>query len=139
MLVGSLHAQNTGSEKMAIEMLKRFYIEYGTIWTTKYPNSKVFNYKLDSLAKQYCTSILRIRAKKALAGDYGQDLLSNDLMSPKLNENFQVEKDPKNSNVYIVSFVATNMNASLKYVKQKVVLHVSVVKENDKYKISNVR
>ena len=61
--MGSLHAQNADSEKTVIEMLMKFYTEHNAIWTMKPPvTPKELDNKLDFLTKQYCTSILRIRA-----------------------------------------------------------------------------
>jgi hypothetical protein len=119
-------------------MLKEFYTEYNAVWSIKPPlTPEIMNSKLDSLIVKYCTSKLRNEAKKQL--EYGQDLLTNDLGSTNLNESMKIEKDSTKENGYIVSFIASNSDASGKLVKQEVVLHVSVVKEKDNYLINEVK
>jgi hypothetical protein len=137
---GCISAQNTNTEMQIIETLKDFYTKYNAVWSIKPPlTPDILERKLDSLNAIYCTSALRKDAKKSIEGDYGQDLLTNDLASVDLNENLKIEKDSTNENVYVVSFTATNSDASGNPVKQNVVLHVSVVKEKEGYKINDVK
>ena len=133
-----INAQNNNSEKQIIEMLRKFYTEYNAVWSIKPPLAlQVLDSKLDSLMIKYCTSKLRNKAKKCLKD--GNDLLTNDLASVDLNEKLEVEKDSAIGNGYIVRFTASNMNASRRLIKQKVVLHVTVVKGKDNYRISDVK
>ncbi|MEI6554355.1 MAG: hypothetical protein WCL70_02070 [Paludibacter sp.] len=133
-----INAQNNNSEKQIIEMLRKFYTEYNYIYSIKPPLTlQVLDSKLDSLMMKYCTSKLRKKAKKCLEDE--SDLLTNDFPGIHSFEIIKIEKDSTIENDYIVNYTTSNMNASRKLIKQKVVLHVSVVKENEKYLISNVK
>jgi hypothetical protein len=133
-----VRAQNTNSEKKIIEMLTKFYTEYNAVWLIKPPPvPDIFNRKLDSLIVKYCTSKLRNKAKKSL--EDGNDLLTNDLPGINSFENLKIEKDSTLENVYVVCYTTANADASGKLIQHKVVLHVTVVKEKDSYKINEIK
>ena len=132
-------AQNINSEQQIIDMLTNFYTAYNSVWinTPVSTPANVLHEKLDSLQEKYCSVKLRDKAKRYF--EYGQDLLTNDLGSVYANEDLKVEKDSVKENSYIVSFVASNSDVSGKLIKQKVVLHVSVIKVGEGYKIDEVQ
>jgi len=131
-------AQTNTSEKQITAMLKEFYTAYNNVWSTKPPLAPdVLDIKLHSLIVRFCTTKLADNAKKSL--EDGMDLLTNNLASVDLNEKLKVEKDSRKENEYIVSFVASNSDASGRIVKQQVTLYVTVVKEGESYKIDSVK
>ncbi len=129
----------TGEDDRVISMLKEFYIAHSNIWSIHpsqiSPND--FDKKLDSLAEKYCTPQLRKEAKKYL--EDGHDLLTDDLgMSKESLNSLSVVKDAK-ENTYVVSYTVDSYPvAPEKPVKKQVVLHVTVVKEGENYKIASV-
>jgi hypothetical protein len=137
-LYSCTYAQDADSEKQIIEMLKVFYTEYNTLWSIKPPlKYETFEHKLDSLYEKYCTPQLRTEAKKYLRN--GHDLLTKDLGSVDLNENLRIDKDLKIENGFIVTFYASNSDAIGNPVKQKVEIHITVIKEGGNYKIKEVK
>lgn len=139
-LESCISAQNNNSDMQIIEMLTKFYSEYNAVWSNKPPlSTDLLARKLDSINYKYCTSKLRNEAKKALEGDYGFDLLTNNFPAINSFENLKVEKDLKVENDYIVSYTHIFNDISSKPVKHIVLLHVSVVKEGDSYMINMVK
>ncbi len=134
-------AQNNTSERQVENMLMDFYSKYFYIWENTPINDalpvNVVYGKLDSLMQKFCTSKLRNKAIKTFQ-EADADWLTNNLVG-SLNENLKVEKDSTNENGYIISFIATNSDASGKPIKQQVTLRVTVVKEGENYKIADVK
>lgn len=128
-------AQNNSSEKQVQNMLVDFYSNYIYIWENT-PISVVYE-KLDSLMQENCTSKLRNKAIKTFK-EADADWLTNNLVG-SINENLTVERDATKENGYIVSFIASNSDASGNVIKQIVTLHVMVVKERERYKIADVK
>lgn len=137
---GCSFAQNSKLDRQIIEMLSSFYCEYNAVWSSK-PSftTVVLERKLDSLNAIYCTSELRKAAKISLEGEYGQDLLTNGFPGIDSFDNLNIVKDIKIENGYIVSYTHIFNDIPGKPQKNKVILHVSVVKEGDIYKISDVK
>lgn len=137
---GCERAQNTNSDMQIIQMLKNFYSEYNAVWSTKPPLAiDVLERKLDSLNARYCTTKLRMEAKKSLQGDYGKDILTNDFPGIDGFDNLNIEKDINTENGYIVFYSHVFNDIPGKPSEHKVKLHVTVVKEGENYKIDSVR
>lgn len=140
-LIGPCSCANTqkfDSDKQVIGMLTNFYTEYNHIWTIKPPlNPNELENKIDTLLLKYCTLKFRDVALNAFK-NHGQDILTNDLGSVDLNENLKIERYSDDSNIFVVSFNATNSNAAGQPVIQEVILHVSVILEGSNYKINEV-
>ena len=137
-ICGCAKAQNNASEKQTESMLLEFYTKHFQIWTNTpatVPANMLYE-KLDSLMQKYCTLKLRNNAKKAFKY-VGADFVTNELMG-NLNENLKIEKATK-ENEYIVSFVATHSDAPGGAIKKQAILHVTVVKEGESYKIDSVK
>jgi hypothetical protein len=133
-------AQNKASEKQAENTLQEFYSKHFYIWEntpiTSATPITVFRGKLDSLMQKYCTSKVRSEAITTL-DNVGADWLTKDLVGD-VNENLRVEKDSTKENSYVVFFTATDSNAKGMPIRRRVMLHVIVVKEGEKYKIDSV-
>lgn len=135
-----IQSQNTHYEDEEVKMIKRFYTEFCNVWNNT-PSSvpaNLLNEKIDSLAQGYCT--LQIRNKAKEWAEYGQDKYTNDygIVSESLKK-LMITKDSTKVNSYIVYYTTTNSDASGRPVKQEVILHISVIKENDSYKIDDVK
>jgi len=139
--IGCSQVQNNVSENQANSMLFEFYSKYFYLWentpiSENLPANVLYG-KLDSLMIVYCTPNLRKKANEHL--EFGVDLLTNNLVSIDLNENLKIQKDSTKENEYIVSFIATNSDAADKPVKQNVILHVTVIKEDESFKINSIK
>ena len=136
--------QNNSMEKEVENILLEFYSKHLYIWeNTPISNSSpvtVLQEKLDSLMQKYCTSKLRNEAREAFE-NVGVDFMTNDLIGDS-NEGLKVEKEAGNENGYIISFisdVALYSDATGGTTKKQIVLHVTVVKEGESYKLDSVR
>ena len=128
-------SSNTQAENMLLE----FYTKHFEVWRIPSLAFDVRYEKLDSLMQRYCTSKLRNEAKEAY-NNVGVDFLTNDRIGDS-NESLKVEKEVGNENGYIVSFisdVALYSDAPGVPTKKQVVLHITVVKEGENYKICSV-
>jgi hypothetical protein len=135
------NAQNNNSEKLAETMLLDFYSKHFYIWrNTPISNTSpvtVLYEKLDSLMQKYCTSKLRKEVREVFE-NVGADYLTNNLIGD-LNENLKVVKDARMENDYIVSFLATYLDAPGGQTKKQVTVYVTIIKEGEGYKIDSVR
>lgn len=131
-------AQSQNEEEQIISMLREFYIAYNAVWTTVPTLSPYeLDNKLDSLQEKYCTVKLRAEAKKYLEDGY--DLMTNEQgLGIESLSTLSIVKDSSRTDTYIVSYNSSNYDASNQPVKQKVTLHVAVVKEKGSYKINDV-
>ena len=133
--------QNKAAEKQAKNTLLEYYSKHFYVWeNTPISNTvpvNVLREKLDSLMQKYCTSKARSEAIQAFE-NVGADWLTKDLVGD-LNENLKVKKDSTKGSEYIVSFTATYLDIPTKPVRENVVLHVTVVKEGESYKIDSVK
>ena len=130
------NAQVVPNDKRAIEMLKKFYTAYNTVYSTdKYP---LLQKRLDSLQKQYCTIWLRKQLKELAKGEgLDHDLLVNDECTDVAHlKTLKVVQDAK-PNTYIVSYVDHTFSPAYKPIDKTVFIHVTVEKENELYKIAN--
>jgi hypothetical protein len=137
-----LQAQNENSEKEAERMLLEYYTKHLKLWETtqisdSVPSSVLFE-KIDSLMQIYCTLNLRAQAKEAFE-NAGVDVPTNNLVSVYLNENLTVKSLSEKNNEYIVSFSAEYKDDSVGPVRKRVVLIVTLVKENHSYKLDSVK
>jgi hypothetical protein len=134
-------AQNNNSERLAETMLLEFYSKHFYIWrNTPISNTSpvtVLYEKLDSLMQNHCTSKLRMEVKEVFE-NVGADLLTNNLIGD-INESLNVVKDARLENAYIVSFIATYLDAPGGQTKKHVTVYVTVIKEGESYKIDSVR
>jgi hypothetical protein len=132
--------QNNSMEKEAEKILLEFYTKHFQVWRIPSLPSDVRYEKLDSLMQKYCTSKLRNEAREAFE-NVGVDFLTNDRIGDS-NESLKVEKEAGNENGYIISFisdVALYSDAPGATTKKQIVLHVTVVKEGESYKIDSVK
>lgn len=120
-------------------MLTEFFTTYSKIWSIN-PGPNRMSYKpLDSLQKIYCTQKIRKEAKEWF--DDGHDLLTNDSgIDIESIKSMTIAKDTKNNMSYFVSYEVIEFPVSPNNpIKGKIILHVNVVKEKDKYKIAAVK
>ncbi len=132
-----MHSQS--KDEQIISMLREFYIAHNIIWETKPPLSpKILDNRIDSLQQIYCTSKLRLESKKYL--ELGHDLLTNDFggtNSEKFKSTLTIVKDTTKENTYIVSYVIEITSPSNSYEKKNII-HLTVIKESNNYKIDKV-
>jgi hypothetical protein len=134
-------AQTTVQDKQAEQMLKEFYIAHCKIWTTKpVPSPIKFESQLDSLQRIYCTVQIRKKAKEWLKDD-SHDLITNDWgIDIKSLNTLKIVRDASKRNAFIVSYIVIAYPQSPnKPVKQPVVLHITVRKENGEFKIATIQ
>lgn len=129
------HAQSNGNDKQAMTMLKHFYTIYNTEWATNHGLNK--RQVLDSLMDIYCTSSL---ISKISEPNLDHDLLIKDLgTTVEYLNTITVTKDSTKTGTYIVSYNAPNEDPQGKEYIEKVIIHVTVVKEGESYKIDDVK
>jgi len=129
------HAQNDVADKQAILMLKDFYTAYNTVWSTT--KGFILVKKLDSLQRKYCTKKLRLEVKED--GIDQDPLVGIDYTDVEHLKTLVITKDPTKENTYIVSYIAHTLSAANKPIDEKVVIHVSVIKEGASFRIASVK
>ena len=128
------YAQNNDDDKQAIAMLKHFYTIYNTEWATN--QSLNTRHVLDSLMNIYCTSSL---ISKISEPNLDHDMLIKDLYTTvEYLNTITVTKDSTKIGAYIVSYNAPNEDPQGREYIDKVIIHVTVVKEGENYKIASV-
>jgi hypothetical protein len=128
-------SQNDVADKQAVQMLKEFYTAYNTTWSTT--KGYVLTKKLDSLQRKYCTKKLKNEVK-----EFGLDhdpLIGDDYTDAEHLKTLTVTKDSAKASAYIVSYIAHTLSASNKPIDEKVIIHVTVVKEGESFKIAAVK
>lgn len=135
-----IKAQNNSSDNKIEKMIRNFYTEYAIILNST-PISipaDLLNERIDSIAQKYCTKKIRIESKKWF--ENGQELFTNDygIVLESLKK-FTVSSIPFFNNIFIIKYTTTNSDASDRKVTQNVVLHISIIKEHDTYKINEIR
>jgi hypothetical protein len=123
----------------SIKMLKEFYTAYNTAWSTA--DGNVLIKKLESLRSQYCTVAYQKKFKeefKEVGLDH--DELVNDAATDVAHLNtLKVVKDLKKANEYIVSYMVFGKDVSKNPLREEIVIHVFVMKENGTYKIAAIK
>ena len=138
LLVGSLslppysgvQAQNKGSDGQAFAMLKTFYRAHITA-ASKWPIDFA---KLNAISKKYCTASLLSKIQAQLkSGQLDADpfLQAQDVDISWL-KTLSFAKEARPLNAYTVSYVDAVSN-------EKVVIHLTVSKQGDRFKISAIR
>lgn len=121
-----------GKEDRVLSMLNEFYTAYSKV-SFRIEDAQ----KVDSLQEKYCTEELRKEAKEWY-GD-GHDLLTNDWgIEEKDIKTMEIKKDVSKNDTYIVTYTTFLDNPGNIPQKKDVSLQVSVVKEDEKYKIDKV-
>ena len=121
-------------------MLKDFYTAYHDAWAKKSAPNILMN-ELDSLHQIYCTNKLR-HELKGLFQDQGldHDIFTNDYGTDDESiKTLTITKDLTKANSYIVSYMVSTEDPSNKIIKERVVINLLLKKENDTYKIDEVR
>lgn len=127
------NSQNNIDDDKAIAMLREFYTAYSK---ADFTSEKIKT--TDSLQELYCSLKLKNEAREWLKE--GHDLLTDDLgIIPESIKSLSITKDNLAMNTYVVSYYTLNSDAFNNQIKQKVVLRIEVVKEGEKYKISNLK
>ncbi len=132
------NAQNDLANKQPEQMLKEFYTAYNIAWST-HTAPDVHDKRLYFLQKKYCTAQLRNELEKR--GGLDQDLLiGRGYTDVEHLKTLTVSKDPANANSYSVSYIHPTMDASYRpNGEEKIVIHVTVVKEGNGFKIASVK
>ena len=136
-IIGCVHSKDDSDIKIA--MLKEFYISYNSIWGSD-SDFGIIVRELDSMRQKYCTEkfILELNEEVESHG-YDHDILTGDLSADEnYLQDISIVKDSLMKNWYIVSYKAT-IEANSKPEKIEVKLQVEVIKEDDKYKINDVK
>jgi hypothetical protein len=131
--------QNNSSNNEAEKMIREFYTAYNIAWS-RVPTPEILVRNLDSLQRIYCSENLRKKLKKQFdAEGLDHDLLTND-QAADVNylEKLTIKKDSANANTYIISYVEDYTSPSNKKEFKMAIIHLSVVKEKETYKIDNV-
>jgi hypothetical protein len=127
-------------EKQVEGMLKDFYTAYHKAWAKKSTPNVLMN-ELDSLHQVYCTNNLRVELKK-LFQEQGldHDIFTNDYgTDDESMKTLTITKDLTKVNSYIVSYFVNTEDPSNKIIREKVVVNLLLKKENDTYKINEVK
>jgi hypothetical protein len=128
-------AQDNAIEKQSIAMLKEFYTSYSSL---KFIAKDL--QKIDSLQKKYCSISERKELKEEFrANGLDHDLLTNDHgIDAKSLKTLTIIKSTTKTNDYIVSYLIQTLSAANKPIQEKVILHVTIIKENGSFKIASV-
>ena len=137
LLVGSLvttnyngvQAQNTPSDKQAIAMIREFYTAYITGWAKQPPTLDDMR-KIEALKKRYCTASLLKKIDAQVRPEADPFIFAQDIDTEWL-KTMSVKKDVRKFNSYIVSY--------LSYPNSKTIIHLTVIKQGDKFKIMAIR
>jgi hypothetical protein len=134
-----IHAQSPSDDQQAIAMLRKFYISYDSAWVN-IENPVTLKTKLLSLQQSHCSTTLqnKINVYYTMYG-LDHDLILNDIVtdaSTFLNT-LNVIKDTTQEYTYKVSFVS-NINDPGDSSQRNISLRVSLVKENNLFKINNI-
>lgn len=131
------YSQNVPEDQQAIEMLRQFYIAQSSIKFTPQNISKI-----DSLQKEYCSKKLQEKLRKQfqLTG-LDHDLLTNDYGIDSLGiKTLLISKDPKQNNNYIVTYtILDDVVPGVSKKEIKVIINVTVQKENGKIKVDAIK
>ena len=142
-LICTIHSdcypQGTSGDKKAAIMLNEFYVAHANIWSIfKTFPPDVFDQKLDSLQRKYCTAKLRNEAKKYIRD--GFDLMTDDKgINLGALKTMTIVKDTTAKDIYLVSYDRlVNNGPPNSFVKRHVILSVGVVLVDENYKIASV-
>jgi len=124
-----MKAQTAVPGKQAIVMLKEFYTTYMTEVAGS-GDPRISEKKLDVLKKRYCTAKLISRLPKLAEQTDADPIINAQDSSPECVKTLLVKPDLKKPNQYIVSY---NDGVSA------VMIHVSLIQQNGRYMIDNVR
>ena len=93
--------------------------------------------KLDSLRKKNCTVQLYNKLKKEFKIDgFDHDILINDEYTDVQHvKTINVRKDPVKQDDYVVSYIDSTLSPSYQPVEKKVILYVTVAKEDNNTKL----
>ncbi|HZG26430.1 MAG TPA: hypothetical protein VEZ17_17705 [Chitinophagaceae bacterium] len=128
----SAQAQNRYSDKQAIALLKEFYTAYITE-SSKLPTLTNLA-KVEAIQKKYCTTSLlkKINAQfKSGHVDADPFIFAQDVDVLWL-KTMSFNKDLKRVNGYTVSYMQSIPN-------EKIVIHLTVIKQGDGLKIASIR
>jgi hypothetical protein len=133
------YAQSNTDDKKAIAMLNEFYTAHGYIWSgIKSLPPNVFDRKLDSLQKKYCTTKLRNEARKYIQDGFDHMTKDKGIDSDAV-KTMTIVKDATKENTYIISYDELyNTGSPNSFVKKHVTLHLGVIKDVESYKIASV-
>ena len=135
-IIANVTCSNSQNEdEQVIEMIKEFYVAHNTAWLEDV-TVDVLGRKLDSLQERYCTTKLKVEAKRYF--EQGFDLITNEQGMGIESNSLSVVKDSLKDNTYIVSYESLDSGASNNKIKVKVVVNVGVVKESGSYKINKI-
>lgn len=140
MHIGSLNsAQVQNDDKQIIIMLKEFYSDYNAIWANG-NDPKILIKKIDLIEQKYCSKKLYDDLKK-LSEKQGldHDIFTNDFGTDDESlKTMSIIKDPQKTNEFIVSYIVSTSDPVGKKIKEKVTIHIVVVKDKESYKIDDV-
>ncbi len=126
-------AQDSSSDKQAVQMLKEFYTAYSTVKFVVKDSAK-----WNSLQKRYSTKKLSKEAKEWY--NDGHDLYTNDWgIDIESLKNMTIIKDATKANSYIISYIVSTTDPSNNPIKKKVILHVTAQKDDGSCKIASVK
>ncbi|MBS0425346.1 MAG: hypothetical protein JSR71_13235 [Proteobacteria bacterium] len=133
--INRVQSQNKLADKEIKEMLREFYTAYNTTWSTC--NMQLLKYKLDSLQRKYCTKKLIQQVK-----EYGLDhdpLIGDDYTDVEHLKTLSITKDSSQPFAYTIYYIAHTLSASNKPIDEKVIIHLTVAKEGDIYKVASIK
>lgn len=121
-------------------MLKDFYTAYHKAWAKKSTPESLMD-ELDSIHQVYCTNSLRVELKN-LFQEQGldHDIFTNDYgTDDESMKTMTINKDSTNVNSYIFSYFINTEDPTNKKIKEKVVINLFLKRENNGYKINDVK
>jgi hypothetical protein len=132
--------KNEAFDNQAKKVIKDFYTDYITSFSTE-PPGKSHQKKLESLQEKYCTETL-LKKIPSISEQMDEDpFLKAQDGDASLLQNLTIANEIQKKNGYIVSY---NYNRLIRFnpdssVKETVIIHLTVVKENGNIKIDSVR
>jgi len=127
---------NSTDEKQAVIMLKTFYTAYMSEFSDN--NIKHLEIQLSQLRKNYCTIKCEKEYKKLVDETDSDPIIKAQDSDAKWTKTLSVVRDPKNQNLYIVSYNNDEYGEDGKLHKQTTTSKLIVIKQNSSFKIDSI-
>lgn len=128
------------NEKQKLEMLKEFYTIY-IKQVADGPAGESGEQAINAIRKKYCSSRLLKELKKKFENgqlDYDPFLKAQD-SDTSLLKTLSITKDEHKENVYEVSYSYDRLSGNRsEMIKETVIIHLTLIKANNQYKIDSV-
>lgn len=130
-------AQSQNDNKKELMMLREFYTSYITVWADA-SDLKMLDKKLDILQKEHCTRAFLKQIPDIMEQTEADPILKAQDVNIESLKTLSVTRDSRRGNGYIVSYIANNFDLSLNEIQEKVMIYLTLLKEEGHYKIDSI-